>query len=79
MVSAADVKDLALVPVRGTVFVVKLPFVLVWMVLAYTCTLLYSIVAKIVRSADSHSAASLRFIAALSSTQCSSELGKESG
>ena len=53
MVSAADVKELALVPVRGTVFVVKLPFVLVWTVLAYICALLYSVVAKIVRSAGS--------------------------
>lgn len=47
--SAADVKELALVPVRKTVHVVKLPFVLVWMVLAYICAFLCSIVTRIVR------------------------------
>ncbi len=49
MVSAANVRELALVPVRGTVYVVKVPFVAAWMVLAYLYVLLYSIVAKIVR------------------------------
>lgn len=49
MVSGKDLRELALVPVRGTVCIVKLPFVYVWMILAYTCALLYSIVAKIVR------------------------------
>lgn len=49
MATAAAVKELALVPVRSTVYVVKLPFVLVWMLLAYICALLYSVVTKIVR------------------------------
>ncbi len=49
MVNAADIKELAVVPFRGTVYLAKLPFVLVWMVVAYILTLLYSIVAKIVR------------------------------
>lgn len=49
MVSAADMKDLALVPVRGTVYVVKLPLILVWMVLGYICAVVYSIIARIVR------------------------------
>ena len=49
MVNAGDIKELAMVPVRGTVYVVKLPFVLVWMVVAYLLAFLYSIVAKVVR------------------------------
>ena len=49
--NGADIKDLAMVPVRGTVYVVKLPFVLVWMVLAYILAFLYSILARIVRYA----------------------------
>ena len=49
MVNAADLGELAMVPVRKTVYIVKLPFVLVWMVVAYILALLYSILAKIVR------------------------------
>ena len=49
MVSSGDLKDLALVPVRGTVYVVKLPFLLVLRILAWFCALIYSIIAKIVR------------------------------
>lgn len=45
----SGLKDLALVPVRGTVYVVKLPFVLVWMILVYICALVYGIIAKILR------------------------------
>lgn len=49
MVSTAAFRELALVPVRSTVYVVKVPFVFVWMLLAYIYALLYSVVAKIVR------------------------------
>ena len=49
MVSATDLKELALVPVRGTAYVVKLPFVTVWMVLVHVCAFLYRIVTKIIR------------------------------
>ena len=53
MVSAGDIRELAMVPVRGTVrgvvYVVKLPFVLVWMVVAYALAFIYSVFAKVVR------------------------------
>ena len=49
MVKSSDLRDLALVPVRATVYVVKMPFLLVWMLLAAVWGLLYSIVSRIVR------------------------------
>lgn len=49
MVSSTDLKELALVPVRGTAYVVKVPFVALWMALAYLYALLYNIVAKVIR------------------------------
>jgi hypothetical protein len=43
------VKEMALMPFRATAFVVKVPFLWVWMLLAYICAFLYSVVAKIIR------------------------------
>ncbi len=51
MPNADDLRELAMVPVRKTVYIVSRPFVLVWMAIAYILALLYSIVAKIVRLA----------------------------
>ena len=42
------VKEVALVPFRGTVYIVRMPFVLLWMVLASVGAFLYAILAKIV-------------------------------
>lgn len=45
----AGVKELMLVPVRGTIYVVRLPFALVWMILSSVFALLCTIVSKIIR------------------------------
>lgn len=44
MASASSLKELALVPVRRTVYVIKLPLVLVWTILSYIFFFLYSVV-----------------------------------
>lgn len=49
VVSVRDVKELALVPVKGTVYVVKLPFVLLSMIVGFVFASLYSIFIAIIR------------------------------
>lgn len=44
-----QLQNLAMVPVRGTVYVVKLPFVYVWKILYFLYSCLYAVFATILR------------------------------
>ena len=44
-----SISSVLLAPVKGVIWVVKLPFVLVWMLLRYVGSLLYRAVAAVLR------------------------------
>lgn len=44
-----QLQTLAMVPVRGTVYIVKLPFICVWKVLFVLYSFVYAVLATIVR------------------------------